>query len=142
MATAVPTKTCPRCGGSGHYSYNPRYGTICFQCNGQGKVLDSKKAKVKVTSLFEYAEVGDVFQGANAGTSVVLEVLEGDFIKKVPSMFGGYDDMHYPQKVRFESLIDGKVYSKVRHTPKTERTDSDGVVWVVNKKTGVWKVKK
>jgi hypothetical protein len=27
---------CPRCGGSGHYSYNPMDGTICFQCRGSG----------------------------------------------------------------------------------------------------------
>lgn len=30
---------CPRCGGSGHYAYNPVYGTTCFQCNGAGKVV-------------------------------------------------------------------------------------------------------
>lgn len=27
---------CPRCGGSGHYSYNPMDGTICFSCRGSG----------------------------------------------------------------------------------------------------------
>lgn len=27
---------CPRCGGSGHYSFNPMDGTICFQCLGSG----------------------------------------------------------------------------------------------------------
>jgi len=32
---------CPRCGGSGHYSYNPMDGTVCFQCRGSGKqVMD------------------------------------------------------------------------------------------------------
>jgi len=32
---------CPRCGGSGHYSYNPMDGTICFQCRGSGaQVMD------------------------------------------------------------------------------------------------------
>ena len=32
---------CPRCGGSGQYSYNPMYGTVCFQCRGSGKqVMD------------------------------------------------------------------------------------------------------
>ena len=32
---------CPRCGGSGHYSYNPMDGTTCFQCRGSGvQVMD------------------------------------------------------------------------------------------------------
>ena len=32
---------CPRCGGSGHYSYNPMDGTVCFQCRGSGiQVMD------------------------------------------------------------------------------------------------------
>lgn len=32
---------CPRCGGSGHYSFNPMDGTICFQCRGSGvQVMD------------------------------------------------------------------------------------------------------
>lgn len=27
---------CPRCGGSGHYSYNPMDGTVCLACHGSG----------------------------------------------------------------------------------------------------------
>ena len=27
---------CPRCGGSGHYSYNQMDGTRCYGCNGTG----------------------------------------------------------------------------------------------------------
>jgi hypothetical protein len=30
------TKTCGRCNGTGSYSYNPRYGTMCFACGGTG----------------------------------------------------------------------------------------------------------
>jgi len=29
------TKTCPRCGGSGNYSYNQKDGTICYGCMGK-----------------------------------------------------------------------------------------------------------
>lgn len=29
---------CPRCGGSGHYSYNQMDGTMCLQCRGAKKV--------------------------------------------------------------------------------------------------------
>lgn len=47
---------CGRCGGSGHYSYNLMYGTVCFGCRGSGKKackLDKKSfeaAKLKVDS--------------------------------------------------------------------------------------------
>ena len=36
--------TCPRCGGSGHYSYNPMDGTRCFKCGGSGKVTIQVRA--------------------------------------------------------------------------------------------------
>lgn len=35
------TKTCGRCGGSGHYSYNQMHGTTCYGCSGR-KVVYSK----------------------------------------------------------------------------------------------------
>lgn len=40
-----PTKiTCPRCNGSGHFSFNLVKGTVCFGCDGAGfKVVDGKK---------------------------------------------------------------------------------------------------
>lgn len=36
--TAMITLTCPRCNGTGHYSYHPSYGTVCFKCNGAGTI--------------------------------------------------------------------------------------------------------
>ena len=36
------TETCSRCGGSGHYSYNPMYGTTCFKCHGRGYVFTKR----------------------------------------------------------------------------------------------------
>ena len=37
MATTVfETQTCTRCGGSGHYSFNLRDGTVCYGCGGKG----------------------------------------------------------------------------------------------------------
>jgi hypothetical protein len=30
------TKTCGRCNGTGSYSYNPQYGTMCLGCGGTG----------------------------------------------------------------------------------------------------------
>lgn len=46
---AICVKTCPRCGGTGHYSYNPMYGTMCFKCEGVGFVRDLRLRKKKET---------------------------------------------------------------------------------------------
>lgn len=35
-------QTCSRCGGTGHYSYCQRFGTICFKCRG-GMVVFTKR---------------------------------------------------------------------------------------------------
>ena len=29
--------SCPRCGGTGNYSFNMMYGSTCFRCGGSGK---------------------------------------------------------------------------------------------------------
>lgn len=62
------TVECSRCGGTGHYSYNPMDGTICFKCRG-AKRTSSKKgaaAREKVEefkmSLYSVA-AGDVEPG-------------------------------------------------------------------------------
>lgn len=40
-------KICPRCGGSGKYSYNTMYGDTCFKCDGLGIVKDQRLGKKK-----------------------------------------------------------------------------------------------
>ena len=42
LTQAYETKTCGRCGGSGHYSYCQMYGTTCFGCSGKGKVYTKR----------------------------------------------------------------------------------------------------
>lgn len=37
MTDKLETRTCTRCGGSGHYSYCQMHGTTCFGCSGSGK---------------------------------------------------------------------------------------------------------
>lgn len=32
------TLNCPRCNGTGHFSYHPNYGTVCFKCGGEGTI--------------------------------------------------------------------------------------------------------
>lgn len=41
------TKTCGRCGGSGHYSFNLMYGTMCFGCKGSGIVFTKRGAEAR-----------------------------------------------------------------------------------------------
>lgn len=36
------TQTCGRCHGSGHFSYCPGRGTVCFDCNGRKIVLSKR----------------------------------------------------------------------------------------------------
>lgn len=75
--TEMMTKIgCSRCGGSGHYSYCPGYGSTCFKCHGVGTVF-TKKASATIES-FEAAlkvpvsevKVGDrVYETAMVGIS-------------------------------------------------------------------------
>lgn len=50
---AYDTQPCTRCGGTGHYSYNPKDGTVCFKCRGATTHLtkDGIKAKEAVDAL-------------------------------------------------------------------------------------------
>lgn len=52
--------TCGRCGGSGHYSYNPINGTKCFGCNGHGVTLPKTNAE---WFLVKEAAIGAVNDG-------------------------------------------------------------------------------
>lgn len=38
-------EVCPRCGGTGTYSYNAIYGNTCFKCHGLGYAPISHKEK-------------------------------------------------------------------------------------------------
>ena len=41
------TQTCGRCHGSGHFSYCPGRGTVCFDCNGRKIVLSKRGAAAR-----------------------------------------------------------------------------------------------
>lgn len=45
-------ETCPRCGGTGHYSYCQMHGTTCFKCAGK-KVVLTKRGAVAMAYLRE-----------------------------------------------------------------------------------------
>ena len=42
MARTFETTECSRCGGSGRYSYNSMHGSMCYGCQGAGKVYTKK----------------------------------------------------------------------------------------------------
>jgi hypothetical protein len=130
MTIQQQTKTCPRCGGTGHHSFNLVHGTVCFKCGGKGLVLaNPRKAGCKVTSQFEYAEAGDVVQYNGYGTCKVISVDHGEFRSKAGIV--------YPQRVILESLIDGK-QGKICRWEKPTETTMGGRKMRVNKLTNVW----
>jgi hypothetical protein len=127
---AILTKTCGRCGGRGHYSFNLVHGTVCFGCGGKGIVpANPGKKGVKPTSLYDYAHEGDIAKYSGYGVCVVLAVDEGEFKSR--------DGMTYPQRVVLESLIDGKVSKTLRHRHLTEKM-LWGKMHKVNRLTNVW----
>lgn len=86
MASVFETKTCSRCGGSGHYSYCQRFGTTCFGCGGTGTQYTKRGAaarrfyqdslKVRLDSLV----VGDLMQiesfGAESSYTYFAPIVE------------------------------------------------------------------
>lgn len=50
LSDIFPTEPCRRCGGTGHYSYNQRHGSMCYGCNGQ-KVAYTKAAQPFVNEM-------------------------------------------------------------------------------------------
>ncbi len=87
MKILFDKKTCSRCGGSGHYSYNPTDGTVCFGCGGSGKKLsrDGVKARAVYDAAMkisaENVQVGMMMMvslmGGPAKRMRVSEVVQG-----------------------------------------------------------------
>lgn len=44
-----PSESCPRCNGSGKYSYNEVHGSMCYGCHGTGKILTKEGERIKKT---------------------------------------------------------------------------------------------
>ena len=68
---------CPRCGGSGNYSYNPKDGTRCFSCNGTGIAIQ----KVRAYTEKEYTRMKAASERARAKREVEKEVKARDIIE-------------------------------------------------------------
>lgn len=70
------TRSCTRCGGGGHYSFCPGYGTRCFKCRGTG-VIYTKRGAVAAAYFYDLLHVpasviepGDLlfFEGFSCGS--------------------------------------------------------------------------
>lgn len=69
--------TCPRCGGSGHYSYNQVDGTRCYGCNGSGVSIQ----KVRAYTEKEYNRMQAVNERIRAKREAEKEAKVRDLIE-------------------------------------------------------------
>ena len=67
---------CPRCGGSGHYSYNEMDGTRCYGCGGSGTAVKA----VRVYTEKEYARMQATNERNRAKRAAEKEAKERDLI--------------------------------------------------------------
>jgi hypothetical protein len=74
MKITYETKTCGRCGGSGHYSYNQMSGTRCFGCSGHKTVLTAagKRAQLAVDA-FKLEHFSKLAADLVAGDRIIVE---------------------------------------------------------------------
>lgn len=68
---------CPRCGGSGHYSYNQMDGTRCYGCNGSGISIQ----KVRAYTEKEYNRMQTANERARAKREAEREAKARDLIE-------------------------------------------------------------
>ena len=68
---------CPRCGGSGHYSYNQIDGTRCYGCNGSGISIQ----KVRAYTEKEYTRMQVANERARAKREAEKEAKARDLVE-------------------------------------------------------------
>lgn len=69
--------TCPRCGGSGHYSYNQIDGTRCYGCGGSGVSIQ----KVRAYTEKEYTRMQAANERARAKREAEKEAKTRDLVE-------------------------------------------------------------
>lgn len=69
--------TCPRCGGSGHYSYNQIDGTVCYGCGGSGVFTKNVRAYTEK----EYTRMQSVNERIRAKREAEKEAKARDLIE-------------------------------------------------------------
>jgi hypothetical protein len=101
------TKICPRCGGSGEWSYNQRDGTMCWKCGGMGYI--AAKVNKKAVDISR-AKVGDTVQVQSQN----MTVTKITWMKPRETFSGSYGLDSGNQKVWMVRVGDGKKFSTIR----------------------------
>ena len=108
---------CPRCGGSGHYSYNQMDGTRCYGCNGKGitsqivrwytdkerAALDRAAERRKEAAKVKQEERRIKFAARNAfgfGEAGFITILVGDY-----ETINTYVHSNIPGKARYATIF-------------------------------------
>jgi hypothetical protein len=101
-----PVDNCGRCGGSGHYSYCPRFGTTCFECGGSG-ASHSKGNPVKIYSEWRRIQQAETHRAG-------YELVVGDVVRPAIKYHDGHTDP-YRTVTAVEPTTDWCSKSKVGH---------------------------
>jgi len=67
-------KTCGRCGGTGHYSYNSMHGTVCYGCSGHKRTLSKAGAKARAAvEAFKKEHFSAPVEALVAGDRIIVD---------------------------------------------------------------------
>lgn len=125
----VVTKTCPRCGGSGRYSFNLRDADRCYGCGGTGKVPCAPKGQKRIKPTcddYKKAVPGDI-------VSIACVLYRVEEIKWLKPIIKGWD--LYNQQMKVTRLVDGKeLYIKREFAGYDPDSESS---WDIDLNTGV-----
>jgi len=110
MITAINTKVCTRCHGSGSYSFNLKDGTVCYGCGGTGKMLTAPKGQKKLKptcNSIHNAVTGGILEMSR----VLYKVEEIRWVAYTvkPSLLSE-PSRHWNQQLKVARLIDDKTY--------------------------------
>lgn len=85
--------TCPRCAGSGHFSFNLVRGTVCFGCEGAGfKIVDAKKHARAMTAKAKRDEATVASRALRAElATIVFAEMNAEFGPFPDTPKGSYD---------------------------------------------------
>lgn len=103
MALLFESETCSRCGGSGHYSYCQRYGTVCFRCQGNKQTLTKRGTAAQayyigllslpVSQLVPGMKIRDI--GMTNGGDIFNQWLTVERIEADTTEYNGQVLLHY-----------------------------------------------
>lgn len=93
MAAEQVRVTCPRCDGSGRYSYHLTKGTACFKCEGSGHLLvDPKSHARNLQAKAKRAEKAEAERELRAKVAAeVASELQAELGPFPDTCKGGYD---------------------------------------------------